>query len=849
MNETQINLQFKNSVTNQKALEKYATNLSTISNLLNGIDQGKLNALSKSQTTINNMAVSVKNVKNETTNLGKQFNLAFNTAGVLAMGKVLLNLGKKFASLTKLSSAYIENVNLLEVAYYNANEDISESSKRIEDFIDKMSKAYGLDESRLTRQFGVFKQLANAMDLPIETAENLSEHMVKMTNDIASLYNLDLNRASNALQSALVGQVRPIRGATGADITEKTLQKTVDNLGLDRSISQLSFVEKRLIMVISLTEQLKNSQGDYARTIESVSNQVRVMHEQWDRLSRAIGNAFYPILEKILPYLNAILMVLTEIFNYIAKILGFKMPEFDYSGLAGASDATNDLIEGMDEAGVSVDNLKDKMKGLRGFDKLNVISTPTDSSSSAGVGGIDPTILNAFNTAFDSYNDKMDEVKMKATQLAESWMKWLKEHKNELKTVASIIGMIVGTSLLGKIPNILSKIGDAKGITKFTDIFTKSSFANGLKNINKLLKFIFSPTGLIIGGVVLLAAAFVKLYKENDEFREKVNKLVKTLGDTLKPTLESVGELTKEIMKILKDLWEKVVVPLLLPVFEIVIDLLTVALKVLQPILNAIKDILIPIMKIIVGIIEMGVIPVLQAVIKALDWIWHEILEPIIDVVGNVLVATLKGVINFIGDIFKGDWSKAWEDVKAIFKAIFDGIYTSAVDTINKIINKLNEGIDAAKELWGYMTKNEETGSTGIKAMWEFWTKGIKNWNEVWGNAKGGVYANGKWNDITSYATGTQYAPTGQLFVAREAGAELVGNLGGHTAVMNNDQIVASVSDGVYRAVKAANGNGQSKGTQVYNIYLDESHKIGTYTLEQLQDMARTNGKPITIGG
>ena len=41
----------------------------------------------------------------------------------------------------------------------------------------------------------------------------------------------------------------------------------------------------------------------------------------------------------------------------------------------------------------------------------------------------------------------------------------------------------------------------------------------------------------------------------------------------------------------------------------------------------------------------------------------------------------------------------------------------------------------------------------------------------------------------------------GQLFVAREAGPELVGTLGGHTAVMNNDQIVSSVSAGVARAI------------------------------------------------
>ena len=118
--------------------------------------------------------------------------------------------------------------------------------------------------------------------------------------------------------------------------------------------------------------------------------------------------------------------------------------------------------------------------------------------------------------------------------------------------------------------------------------------------------------------------------------------------------------------------------------------------------------------------------------------------------------------------------------------------------------------------------------------------------------ASGGVYSNFKWHDIKQYADGiNQGLPNvGQLFVAREKGAELVGNLNGHTAVMNNDQIVGSVSDGVYKATRRAmSETRQSQGQQIYNIYLDEEHKIGTYTLQQLQNMAISNGKPITIGG
>ena len=111
--------------------------------------------------------------------------------------------------------------------------------------------------------------------------------------------------------------------------------------------------------------------------------------------------------------------------------------------------------------------------------------------------------------------------------------------------------------------------------------------------------------------------------------------------------------------------------------------------------------------------------------------------------------------------------------------------------------------------------------------------------------ADGGIFVNGKWQPITNYAGGG-LPPVGQMFVAREKGPELVGKIGGHTAVMNNDQIVSSVSNGVFNAVRSAIGSASST-PQVFNIYLDENHKIGSYTLEQLQGMAKTNGKPITI--
>lgn len=95
---------------------------------------------------------------------------------------------------------------------------------------------------------------------------------------------------------------------------------------------------------------------------------------------------------------------------------------------------------------------------------------------------------------------------------------------------------------------------------------------------------------------------------------------------------------------------------------------------------------------------------------------------------------------------------------------------------------------------------------TGFTAKITSFLNGIKNrfldvTARMIGKANGGVFSGGSWKPVKKYAVGG-LPNMGQMFVAREAGPELVGTLGGHTAVMNNDQIVSSVSVGVAQAVK-----------------------------------------------
>lgn len=95
-------------------------------------------------------------------------------------------------------------------------------------------------------------------------------------------------------------------------------------------------------------------------------------------------------------------------------------------------------------------------------------------------------------------------------------------------------------------------------------------------------------------------------------------------------------------------------------------------------------------------------------------------------------------------------------------------------------------------------------------------------------------------NSARAYASGG-LVDTGELFIAREAGPELVGTIGGRTAVANNDQIVQGITEGVYEAVVSAMAGVSGGSDQPVYIYLD-GKKIAESTTKYQRQYARATG-------
>lgn len=212
------------------------------------------------------------------------------------------------------------------------------------------------------------------------------------------------------------------------------------------------------------------------------------------------------------------------------------------------------------------------------------------------------------------------------------------------------------------------------------------------------------------------------------------------------------------------------------------------------------------------------------------SWINKNVVQPIINGASAIkeLVLTAKGKIDSSFNTVKSNWNN---------------LSTKAKELVAKAKGLVEKGFTTAKNAWSGIksgTKNltakaKATGQSAIDKFKKTWDKlksktidlGLKV-SQLVGDVKGFINKqlidkiNSKlpkiFPKIPKLASGGM-VNTGQLFIAREAGPEMVGTMGGRTTVANNDQIVAGISSGVYNAVVSAmahvGGNGSNVTVQL----------------------------------
>jgi len=466
--------------------------------------------------------------------VGKAIKKAFSRdTAFIGTIKSIKSIAEGMMKASEAEAEYVESMNLLAVSYRADTKEGEKLYDQTNELLGSMKELLGLDPSKLTQQVGIYKQMTSAMGMTNKQSALLADNLIKMQQDTASLYNLQSSEVATKFASALAGQTRAVR-SLGVDISQTALQQELYNLGIDKSITDLNRASKTALIYITMQRQLQNANGDASRTINSMANQMKQFKEQVDIAGRQIGAVFIPILKQILPIANAILMVFNDIMEIILGLFGVDVQslakEFGQKTV-DIGDGFGDVATGADKATKATK----KLLGLRGFDKLNNITTPQDSGSSSSSGGgassslgkIDDKLL----SHLDEYNLHLDETMNKAREIAnaiEEWLIYTDGTQKKLKPLGKLLVTLAGATVIGKLVNGVSTI--YKALSKITGGGTTGFIQSAIKSLKALnsesditltkaekLKTFFLGSALSAGGDVLLGSQISYLRETNQE--------------------------------------------------------------------------------------------------------------------------------------------------------------------------------------------------------------------------------------------------------------------------------------------------------------------------------------------
>lgn len=160
---------------------------------------------------------SIKDLDKTTKTYGQTLKEAFNTNKLIGFVAFVKNLTDTMIDASKSQTEYIESLNLMNTAYG----ELENSGNKL---IKQLSNVVGLDPSGLTKSLGTYRQLASALNLAGDSANTLSENLLKMQLDVASLYTLEFDQASKKLISAITGLLKRLARLKPIELLEHLLK-------------------------------------------------------------------------------------------------------------------------------------------------------------------------------------------------------------------------------------------------------------------------------------------------------------------------------------------------------------------------------------------------------------------------------------------------------------------------------------------------------------------------------------------------------------------------------------------------------------------------------------------------
>lgn len=516
------------------ALTPLASQLETVGNAFAKLPP----QLSKVVTQANRVTAANERQKKSYMSLSSQLNGFMRSAAKLvslkAIATYLGNAAEKFNS-------YYEAANLFGVSMKGLTGEAST-------FINKMETLLGIDPTEAMNNMATIQGLTTSFGMASDKAYVLSKNLTQLGYDLASLKNIPVAESFTKIQAAISGELEPIR-RLGVDISNARLQQELLNLGYSQSVSTLSQADKAVLRYIAIMKQTTDAQGDFARTLSSPANMIRILQAQLNSLARAVGSLLYPALKSILPPLIAAVELVKELVTGIASMMGVKVEFPDFSS---ASDAVGGVTDAMDNTTKATGKAAKAFKNyIMGFDELNVIQKDNGSSGGSGSGAgaagnlLGDVDLSGYDMFKNYVGSSVDEIKAKLEKL--------------LPLVSGIAAGFATWAISNAVLTALEKIKGEGSL------------------IEAVLKLWKNPIMAAAVAVGIIVARFVSLYQNSEKFRkglERVRALVYLaaegfkqgwnisltdgkLGESIEYLKESLFNLGQSILNLLPESWQE----------------------------------------------------------------------------------------------------------------------------------------------------------------------------------------------------------------------------------------------------------------------------------------------------
>lgn len=686
------------------------------------------------------------------------------------------------AKALETSSEYTETMSMFSVSMGKYGEEAYNYAK-------KVSEVMGIDPATWMQNQGVFQSIVTGFGVAEDKAAVMSKNLTQLGYDLSSFYNITVVEAMQKVQSGISGELEPLR-RLGYDLSVARLQQEALNLGIEKSVSEMTQAEKAQLRYHAMLTQVTHAQGDMARTLDQPANQLRILQAQLTQASRALGDLFIPMLNKVLPIAIAVVGVLREIISEISALLGIQIA--DSVEWSGSEDATSGIAENLEDAASAAKEMK---RFLAGIDELNIMPDQSNGSAESAENSFDLKPI-GYDFIGEATSQRLDEVKKKIEPVVK---------------IALAAGAAFATWKI------------SASVAKSIEI-VKASLNEIGKNVGggKLL--------LAVAVVATLSARFLELYKNSESFRTGLERIRK-IGAAV---FEGIGEAANSIKENFAGFVERFS-PITDPIKEffagLEIDLMDLAL-----IVAGFVTFLLPGGK-LVGAVLLGFEAITLAV-RALGSMTDEEFDSMLEHVGNVFSgiwelgeSTLTGLLLFITGAFTGDLEAAFTGLKTVASGAlnFVGTLTEEIFGVN-VANVVGDWYTNdikpwfTYEKWASLFNNVKTAikqktKDALNVAIDLFNRFIG-----WVNEKMSF----SWDSFTIagktlveagsiqlftipklpklYAEGG-FPDVGELFIANEAGPEYVGRIGNRPAVANRDQIVdgiASANEGVIDAIFSA---------------------------------------------